>query len=146
MRDFLEGADEMLRNMAAIQEAQDFVKELYTTPETIAEEKRLRETHLEKTFAEFKRHLPYKLSTLEDNEYLYNVIIWSKRILIEQEERWVERTTKDERERMKLFLILENEAANIRQLKSVDFWHYSFSLYYRGTFNNRDEDYNDEKK
>ena len=121
MREFLESADEMLRNFAVLHEAEDFVRELYTTPETIAEEKRLKEERLESTFLEFKRHLPYKLSTLDDNEYLYNVIVWSKRILIEQEERWVERTTKKERERMKLFLILENEAANIRPLKAVDF-------------------------
>lgn len=120
MEHLMRNAEELDQIYQTQKEADEFLYEIMTTPEEKEAEQLAEEQRKLDSFNRFRANLFKPISVLEDNEHIHSIVYWSKTIIIDNEVKWRDMTTKTERQRMRLFLELEN-VENIPNERIVDF-------------------------
>lgn len=120
MKDVIDYCEEMNQIYEVQREADEFLYQLMTTPEEQEAERLAEEQKILDSFNRFRANLFKPISVLEDNEHIHSIVYWSKTIIIDNAVKWRNMTTKTERQRMRLFLELEN-VENIPNESIVNF-------------------------
>lgn len=111
MYHILQQAEADLEAFEVMQEAEQFLHELYYVAPTEEELRKIAEK-LEKSFVDFKRHLFFSIEDMDTNGYLDNVLLWCGRLWDKPDyEDHKARLTEKELERVMLFWLLENKIA-----------------------------------
>lgn len=90
------------------EEVENQLFQILHSEQDIEEMEKEKEARIEKNFLDFKKLLFVNIETLDYNDDISKIIDWSKSIIIDNNPKWKSRTTQRERERMVMFLILNN--------------------------------------
>lgn len=96
-----------VQDQQAMYEAeQEFYEMFYGTKEEREAEKR---KAMDNAFKEVKKDMKLSLEKLNYTDKLDNILHWADKIIIQKDNTYYDQTTDEEKERFKMFLILNNK-------------------------------------